>query len=143
MSTVLYCCALTLTHVVINESALILAGKHSFGVDIKTMEYQHFVKTCTYANLSRINAHHRTHALFSLWQHTNLLFDPAIFGQIDHLFGAIFERRSVFSVIVIFVDFLVAVDLEVIAEVITNVVRLITRVRIRVFLYFGIKNDAF
>ena len=47
-----------------------LAGKHSSQVHICAMEYWQLVTTCTYANLSRINAHHRTRLLFGLWQQT-------------------------------------------------------------------------
>ena len=39
------------------------------------MEYRQLVTTCTYANLSQINAHHRTRILFSLQQHTTLETD--------------------------------------------------------------------
>ena len=70
-----------------------------------------------------------------------LLFNPAVLRQINHLFGAKFKRRSVFSVIVII--FLIAVDLEVVVEVISNVVRIVPRLRIWIVVNFGIEYDAF
>ena len=42
-----------------------LAGKLSSWVHICAMEYRQLVTTCTYANLSWINAHQRTHVCYS------------------------------------------------------------------------------
>ena len=67
------CCELTLTHDVTPEGGLILAGKHSSQVHICAMEYWQLVTTCACANLSQINANHRSE-LFSLRQHTTQFF---------------------------------------------------------------------
>ena len=63
--TFVICCELTLTHDITQESANSRGQAFSW-VHICAMEYQQLVKTCTYSNLSQINALHRTHVLFSL-----------------------------------------------------------------------------
>ena len=54
MTSLAFCCELTLTHDVTQEGAPILASMHSYRVHICATEYRQLLTTCTYANLSWI-----------------------------------------------------------------------------------------
>ena len=79
----------SLWHMTSQKGVLILAGKHSSRVHICAMEYQQLVTTYKNANLSQINAHHRTRLQWGSEYQTSLVFEWSKRGWMPN--GLVFE----------------------------------------------------